>query len=198
MVQNEDYETAAQKLVNEGFSRTVPDRKPNAAVLARDPDPKALIAKINAGFGTLDKATQNFEYPGSKKRLVLVPNSFAQLPIETSGSKLQSSKYDTFENVFFPLEAALIESFARCAVRETGSAMTLWQSTLRGWISTSLTYLDIEDDILDACQQKEAVEWYSSNYGRDYHTQNGPTDYRVSKLIGSGKYVSVDSRGRAL
>ena len=192
MVRNQDYETATQKLIDAGFSRTVPDRKPNAAVLARDPDPKALIAKINAQFATLDKATQNFEYPNSKQRLVLVPNSFAQLPIETIGSKSQSSKYDAFENVFFPLEAALIESFARCAA---GSGMNQWQATLRGWIGTSLTYLEIDDDILDECQKKEAVDWYSSNFGRKHHAQNGFTDYRVSKRVGSGKHVPVDSRG---
>ena len=97
--------------------------------------------------------------------------------------------------MFFPLEAAFIESFAGCAA---SCEVNQWTAMLISWITTSITYLDTEDDILDGYQQKEAVEWYSSQLGRDFHAQNGPYDLRVSKRIGSGREPLLDSRGRPL
>lgn len=56
-------------------------------------------------------------------------------------------------------------------------------------------YLEVDNDILDRCPDKQAVEWYSYNFGRIHEANFDPIDRRVSKRLGSGKEVPIDMRG---
>lgn len=55
-------------------------------------------------------------------------------------------------------------------------------------------YLEVNNDILDHCPNKQAVEWYSTKFGRIREAKFGPMDRRVSKRLGSGKEMPVDMR----
>lgn len=63
---------------------------------------------------------------------------------------------------------------------------------------TMIRYLDIENDILDDCMDTRAVEWFSEHFGRAHDAKFGPKDLRISKRVGSGRELPIDSRGRPI
>jgi hypothetical protein len=56
-------------------------------------------------------------------------------------------------------------------------------------------YLDVNNDILDLCENHRAVEWESVHFGRVREARYGPWDRRITKRLGSGKEMPVDMRG---
>lgn len=56
-------------------------------------------------------------------------------------------------------------------------------------------YLDVNHNILDMCEDEQAVEWFSAHFGRKREAVSGPMDRRITKRLGSGKEMSVDMRG---
>lgn len=155
------------------------------------------MERIMAGYTTLDRATSTFNYPDREEQLVLVPNSFAKLPLESVHLEVGLPKEsDVYGNIFYPSERALVESFVRCALLEKDPDASTWGLSLGASIATMIQYLDIENDILDGCEDARAVEWYSDNFGRNREAIYGPFDFRVTKRLRPGKEMPVDSRGR--
>lgn len=70
------------------------------------------------------------------------------------------------------------------------------QDLLRG--ASLMTYLEVDNGILDHCQDEQAVEQYSHNFGRIHETNLGPIDRRVSKRLSSGKEMPIDMRGNCI
>ena len=56
-------------------------------------------------------------------------------------------------------------------------------------------YLDVNNDILDMCEDERTVEWFSVHFGRKHEVISGPIDRRVTKRLGSGKEMPIDRRG---
>ncbi|KAI9668754.1 MAG: hypothetical protein M1831_000823 [Alyxoria varia] len=213
VVQDEAYSDAIQKLVASGFERTDFDRKPPAEVLERLPDPERTVSKLNEGYKNLDRSSTTFKYPsrlsGPQEQVVLIPNSFAHLPVwpfkstlnpETSQAAFAESHYNIYGNLAYPLEQALTESFVKAAVDEgtDTSDISHWGELLRSWISMMVGYLEVENNVLDGCDDTRAVEWFSVNFGRKREAIHGPFDRRVSKRLGSGKEPPVDMRGHPI
>ena len=173
------------------------------------PDPQGLIAEINEGYKSLDLSSTTFSYPTScsdtESQLFLIPNSFAHLPIKpidstssATGTRptLLTSHYNVYQNLFYPLEPALVESLVKAAIdEEKNTDISTWGETLKAWIAMMAGYLDVNNDILDMCEDVDAVEWFSFHFGRKYEAVSGPLDRRISKRLGSGREMSVDMRG---
>jgi hypothetical protein len=210
VVRDEDYQAAIRKLLDSQFVSTVPNRNLRPEVMEHLLDPQAVLAEINKGYRRLDQSSTTFDHPSHcserKEQVVLIPNSFAHLPLAPASSTLDASgprptfptsHYDAYGNLFYPLEEALTESFVKAAIDdEKDTNISLWGESLRSWISMMVGYLDVNNDILDACEDKQAVEWFSTHFGRAREAVYGPMDYRVTKRLGSGKEMPVDMRGR--
>ena len=209
VVQDEDYKAAIRKLLDSQFISTAPNRNPPPEVMERLPDPQAVLAKINKGYGRLDLSSTTFNYPRHyserKEQVFLIPNSFAHLPLGLTDStssagglrqNFPTSHYDGYSNLFYPLERALIESFVKAAVEdEKNTGFSTWGQLLRSWISMMIGYLDVDNDVLDICEDKQAVEWFSTHFGRKREAVSGTIDRRITKRLGSGKEMPVDMRG---
>ena len=61
-----------------------------------------------------------------------------------------------------------------------------------------VSYVEVNNDILDDCVDEQAVERYSTHFGRTHEAKHGPWDLRVSKRLCSGKELPVDMRGNPL
>lgn len=179
---------------------TVPDRCPPIEVMEPLPDPQGVLEAINDGYKDLDQFSTTFNYPLSspekREQVILIPNSLARLPLEPAYS---TNQYDKYNNILYPLEWALIESFVKVALNdEKENDITLWGEALRSWIAMTVGYLDIGNNILDACEDQPAVEWFSAQFGRGHEATFGPFDRRITKRLGSGKEMPVDMRGHSL
>ncbi len=166
-----------------------------------------MLAEINAGWRSLDSSSTTFHYPSrfslEDTELVLVLNSFAHLPmtpIDSTSSAtgprpiLPTNHYDVYENLFYPLEQALVESFVKAALDEEKDNILHWELTLKAWIAMMGGYLEVNNDVLDMCEDEQAVEWFSVHFGRKHEAAHGPWDRRVTKRLGSGKEMPVDMR----
>ncbi|KAJ5173531.1 uncharacterized protein N7500_001462 [Penicillium coprophilum] len=95
--------------------------------------------------------------------------------------------------------AALVESFVKAIIEEEiDTSFSEWGESLRSWVSLMIGYLEVNNDILDICPDKQVVDWYSHNFGRIYEANFGPIDRRISKRLGSGKEMPIDMRGNPL
>ncbi|KAJ5542194.1 hypothetical protein N7461_008197 [Penicillium sp. DV-2018c] len=211
VVRDVDCALASQKLIDAGFTPTTPDRRPAPEIREKLPNQQEVLEQVNRGYDRLDQSTTMFSFPtGHPERglkLVLIPNSFARLPIGDMMSDLNpgtptiaAEQYDIYDNLFHPLEPALTESFVKAAVddHDKKCQVSAWGQSLRAWISMMVGYVEVNNDILDNCADERAVEWYSVNFGRIREEKFGPFDRRVSKRLGSGKEMSVDTRGQPL
>ncbi|KAJ5958268.1 uncharacterized protein N7479_005418 [Penicillium vulpinum] len=206
VVRDEHHQTAIQKLTDSGFTQAPPDRRPAPEILESLPDPQAVLDEINKGYERLDRYCTSFQFPPhlpfSGDQIFLIPNSFAQLPLEyvdmtsnQSNQKAQLKQYEVYGNLFYPLEAALIESFVKGVIHDIEEVgFSSWELLLNAWISMMRGYLEVNNDILDDCADERAVEWYSTHFGRIREEQYGEWDLRVSNLLGSGKDMPVDMR----
>ena len=142
VVRDEDYQAAIQKLLESHFVSTVPHRNPPPEVMERLSDPQAVVAEINKGYRRLDLSSTTFNYPsrysGRTEQVVLIPNSFAHLPLEPVDSTssvinrrqiFPTNHYDVYGNLFYPLEQALVESLVKAAVDDDKDGdITSWES----------------------------------------------------------------------
>lgn len=89
-----------------------------------------------------------------------------------------------------------MESFVKAAIdEEIDTGFSAWGKLLRSWVSLMIGYLEVDNDILDHCPDKQVVEWYSSNFGQIHEANFGSIDWCVSKRLGSGKEMLIDMRG---
>ena len=211
VVRDEDHSAAIQKLEDSGFIQTLPDRRPAPEIMESLPNPQAALDDINEGYKRLDRYYASFQLPDydldfSGSQIFLIPNSFAHLPLDgiimtsdLTNAKLLTGKYEVYGNLYFPLEAVLVESFVKAAVDENDEVgLSSWEGLLRSWISLMSGYLEVNNDILDNSVGERVVEWYSTNFGRIRETRFGPIDRRVTKRLGSRKEMPVDMRGNSI
>ncbi|KAE8352271.1 hypothetical protein BDV28DRAFT_158026 [Aspergillus coremiiformis] len=171
VVQDEDYTAAIERLEKAGFHRSVPNRAPPPEIMEDHPNPQQMLEEINAHYKRLDRSCAVFDYPDG----------------------------DPAEKGLQPLEQTLVESFVKAAIdEETETGFSAWGESLRSWVSLMTGYLDDDNDVLDHCPDKQAVEWYSHNFGRIHEANFGPIDRRVSKRLGSGKEMPIDMRGNPI
>ncbi|KAJ6036186.1 hypothetical protein N7540_000465 [Penicillium herquei] len=209
VVDDKDYEPACQKLKDSGFRVTVPDRRPPPEVFDSLPDPQVALERANEAYKRVDLSTTLFDYPidhelDGRLQVNIVPNSFAHLPIPQSNGDSEQDlsnlleNYNAYDNIFHPLEAALVESFAKSAIDDENHGGLKWAHSLSTWVAMMVGYLEVNNEILDACSDEQAVEWFSVKFGRKHEEEFGPWDRRVSKRLGTGKEISVDMRGNDL
>jgi len=53
---------------------------------------------------------------------------------------------------------------------------SLWEESLRAWIAHMVGYLEVNNDAVDECPDKEVVEWFSHHFGRKHELKFGPLD----------------------
>ncbi|KAJ5558948.1 hypothetical protein N7461_002920 [Penicillium sp. DV-2018c] len=213
VVRDDDYTDAIKKLEKAGFDRTVPNRAPHPQILEELPNPQQVLDDINAGYKRLDRSCAVFNYPQGDPaekslQLYLIPNSYAHVlrddtpdPSTRIGDTAQTTpgRFQSYGSLHYPLEQALVESFVKVAIEEeTETGFSAWGETLRSWVSMMTGYLEVDNDVLDMCPDKRAVDWYSHNFGRIREANFGPFDRRITKRLGSGKEMPVDMRGNLL
>ncbi|KAJ8061414.1 hypothetical protein OCU04_009235 [Sclerotinia nivalis] len=211
VVRDDDYTAAIEKLERAGFDRSIPNRAPAPEIMEDHPNPQQMLEEINAGYKRLDQSCAVFDYPycdPAEKGLqvYLFPNSFAHIfqennprpSTETRGTA-PAKRFNTYGDLQYPLEQALVESFVKAAIdEETETGFSAWGGTLRSWLSLMTGYLEVDNDALDHCPDKLAVEWYSHNFGRVREAKFGPFDRRISKRLGSGREMPIDMRGNPI
>jgi hypothetical protein len=101
-----------------------------------------------------------------------------------------------YKNLFYPVEQALVENLVKAALEEEkNNDISPWAELLRAWIAMMGGYLEVNNDVLDMCEDEQAIEWFSVHFGRKHEVAYGPWDRRITKRLGSGKEMSVDMRG---
>jgi hypothetical protein len=204
VVSDEHYQPSIRKLAQAKFHQALPTRGPPPELAAMMPHIKKVREEINAGYRNLDQSTTWFDYPAiydCTDQVVLAPSSYAHLSVSTitpitSAGSLTDHGYDVYGNLFYPLERTLLESFIKVILREGDDiVISLWVNSLRACIAHMVGYLEVNNDAVDECPDKEVVEWYSHNFGRKRELRLGPWDRRISKRIGSGREMPVDMRG---
>lgn len=211
VVRDDDYSDAIERLESGGFHRSVPDRSPPPEIMGSHPNPQQMLEEINAGYKRLDRFCAVFNYPHGDPaekdlQVYVIPGSFAHLPPEDCSrftkevrDTTSAEGFEIYGNLHYPLEGALVESFVKAGIdEEKDTSFSAWDESLRSWISLMVGYLEVDNDILDNCQDKRAVEWYSCNFGRIHEANFGPINRCVSKRLGSGKEMPVDMRGNPI
>ncbi|RAH49730.1 uncharacterized protein BO95DRAFT_459696 [Aspergillus brunneoviolaceus CBS 621.78] len=153
VVQDADYPTAQSRLAKDGFTRSVPNRNPHPAIIARHPNPQQMLAEINAYYHRVDRSCAVFDYPDDDPKdkdmqLYLFPNSFAQVfdgwqwqeaPRDETGATVAAAaaqRYESYGNLHYALERALVESVVRAAVEEeSATGFSAWGKDLRYWVA---------------------------------------------------------------
>lgn len=208
VVHDNDFTAAVEKLESAGFSRSAPDRRPPPEIMENHPNPEQMMEEINAGYKCLDQSCAVFNYPPGDPadigvQMYLCPSFFARLSLEgiarQSTDTATPTQFESYGNLWYPLEQALVESFVKAVIdeeKETG--FSAWAASLTSWVSLMVGYLEVENDALDYCLDEQAVDWYSKNFGRIHESKFGPMDRRISKRLGSGKELPIDMRGNPI
>ncbi|EFR04897.1 hypothetical protein MGYG_07899 [Nannizzia gypsea CBS 118893] len=180
VLQDHDYTSAIQKLENTGFTRSVLNRNLAPEIIEDHPTPQQMLEEINAGYKRVDRLCAVFDYPCGD-------------PAEKGLQRYsQNKQYDTYSNLHYPLEPILVESFVKAAIdEETDAGFSAWGELLKCWVSMITAYLEVDNNILDYCLDKQAVGWYSVRFGRIHEAKFGPMDRRISKRLGSGKELPM-------
>ncbi|KAJ5585915.1 hypothetical protein N7450_005702 [Penicillium hetheringtonii] len=205
VVQDDDYADAIEKLENAGFVRSFPICGPAPEIMESLPNKEQVLEEVNAGYQRFDRFCAVFDYPQNDSaekfmQVYLFRNSFAHIfPTDTSSFSNRSENtvstihFQDYGNLYYPLEPMLVESFVKAAIDEETDigfseiGFSAWDEELISYISMMAGYLEVENDIFDLCPDKQAVDWYSCNFGRIRETKFGPLDHRISKRLGSGK-----------
>jgi hypothetical protein len=207
VVSDKHYESSIQKLILAKFHKTLPARGPPPEIAETVPDMKELLEDLEAGYRNLDQSTTCFNYPvhyNSETQLILIPSSYVHLSVSTvtptaSARTSTTHEYDAYGNLFYPLERTLLESFIRVILKDgDGTTISIWEESLRAWIAQMRGYLEVNNDAVDECPDKEVVEWFSHHFGRKHELKFGPWDLRVSKRLGSGREMPVNMRGQPI
>src|SRR5699024_5101261 len=105
---------------------------------------------------------------------------------DPSSQGAQPQQYEVHGNVAYPLEAALVESFVKAIIDGIeGAEYSTWWSLLNAWIGMIVSYLEVNNDILDECADEQAKEWYSTHFDRIREAKYGPWDLLDSKRLSS-------------
>ena len=210
VVSDSDYEPSIEKLSIAGFRATLPRRDPSPELLEMLPDPAKMLRELHAQYARLDRATTTFDYPPHYNRaslqLVLIPASYAHLSaspalkaVAAGPAPSLTGAYNVHENVHYPLERVLLESFIRVLLDERDETrLNRWVGTLKVWISHMYGYLDLENDAVDDCPDDAVRDWFSQNWGRGHEARFGPMDRRVTKRLGSAIEMPCDMRGHPI
>jgi hypothetical protein len=206
VVHDDDYTAAIEKLKSAGLIPSFPNRTPPPEIMEDHPNPQQMLEEINSGYKRLDRSCAVFNYPHGDQaekgmQVYLFPNSFTHIPRPSNEVRYTATvkHFDTYGNLHYPLEQALVESFVKAAIdEEKDTGFSAWGEALRSWVSLMTGYLEVDNDILDHCLDKQAVEWYSTNFGRIREAKFGPIDRRISKRLGSGKELPIDMRGNPI
>ncbi|RAK79167.1 uncharacterized protein BO72DRAFT_506226 [Aspergillus fijiensis CBS 313.89] len=160
VVQDADYPIAQSRLAKAGFTRSVPNRNPHPAIIASHPSPQQMLTQINAGYHRVDRSCAVFDYPNDDPKdkdmqlyLYLFPNSLAHVfdgwrwqeaPRHETGATVAAAaqRYESYGNLHYALERALVESVVRAAVEEeSATGFSAWGEDLRccvammnGWV----------------------------------------------------------------
>jgi hypothetical protein len=204
VVSDEHYQSSIQKLIQAKFHKALPARGPPPEVAAIVPSMERVREELDAGYRGLDQSTTWFDYPAHyncSTQLVLIPSSYAHLSVftttpSTSARTSTAHEYDVYENLFYPLERTLLESFIKVILRDDGTTIGLWKSMLRAWIAHMVGYLEVNNDAVDESPDEEVVEWFSHHFGRKHEAKFGPWDRRITKRLGSGREMRCDMRGQ--
>lgn len=174
------------------------------------PNPQQVLEEINAGYKRLDRSCAVFDYPkgdpaGKASQVYVIPNAFAHIfqdmPRSSTriGDIVPTKNFQSYGSLYYPLEQTLVESFVKAAIdEETDASFSAWGESLRSWVSLMRGYLEVDNDVLNVCLDKQAADWYSHNFGRIREANFGPTDRHISKRLGSGKEMPIDMRGSPL
>lgn len=170
-MQDNDYTAATEKLESAGFARSSPNRAPPPEVMEDHPNPQQMLEEINAGYQRLDRSYAVFDYPRGDPaekglQVYLFPNSFTHLSLEDiprPSTEIRdpatTKQFDTYGNLHYPLEQALVESFIKAAIdEETDAGFSAWGQSLRSWVSLMTGYLEVDNDVLDHCLDNQTVE----------------------------------------
>ncbi|PYI18064.1 hypothetical protein BO99DRAFT_461561 [Aspergillus violaceofuscus CBS 115571] len=219
VVQDADYPAAQSLLAQAGFQRSVPNRNPHPVITARHPNPQQMLAEINAGYQRLDRSCAVSDYPDDDPaeqgmQGYLFPNSFAhafdcqiapenetRAPEAAAAAAAAAPRYESYGNLHYALERALVESLVRAAVEEeseTEAGFSRWGLSRRSCVAMMHGYLEVDNDALDDCADARVVDWYSRHFGRIREARFGPIDRRISKRLGSGREMPVDMRGNPI
>jgi len=198
VVSDEHYQPSIRKLVQAKFHKALPTRGPPPELEAMVPHIKEAREELNVGYRNLDQSTTWFNYPAPYNctdQVVLMPSSYTHLSASTFRT-LTIYEYDVYGNLFYPLERTLLESFIKVILRDgDGTTTSLWGNSLTASIAHMVGYLEVNNDAVDECPDKEVVEWFSHHFGRKHELKFGPLDRRISKRFGSGREMPVDMRG---
>lgn len=202
---------AIERLENAGFNRSSPSRALPPKVMEDHQNPQQVLEDINAGYKRLDRFCAVLDYPlgdptEKTMQVYIIPNSFAHIFQEDvpccstgKGDTAPTTRFHIYGSLYYLLEQALVESFVKAAIdEEIDGGLSAWSESLRSWISPMMGYLEVNNDILDLCPDKQAVEWYSRNFGRIHEANFGPINRQISKRLGSGKEMPIDMRGSPL
>ncbi|PYI26881.1 hypothetical protein BP00DRAFT_419308 [Aspergillus indologenus CBS 114.80] len=221
VVQDADYPAAQSLLAKAGFQRSVPNRNPHPVITARHPNPEQMLAEINAGYQRLDRSCAVFDYPDADPaeqgmQVYLFPNAFAHAfdgrnapqnetrapEAAAAAAAAAAPRYESYGNLHYALERALVESFVRAAVEEESETeaggFSKWGLSLQSCVAMMNGYLEVDNDALDDCADARVVDWYSRHFGRIREARFGPIDRRISKRLGSGREMPVDMRGNPI
>ncbi|KAJ5109936.1 hypothetical protein N7532_002581 [Penicillium argentinense] len=190
VVQDDDLKSAIEKLTSAGFKPSSVDRSPSPEVMAQLSNPQKVLDEINAEWKRFDQSCAIFDYPQDDQtekeqelQVILLRASFARISTgDASGSsdKKAMKRFETSGNIHYPLEPALVESFVKAAIdEEKGNGFTECFRAITCWIEMMNEYLEVNNDILDDCQDEQAVAWFSRNFGRIHEAKHGPTDRRI-------------------
>jgi hypothetical protein len=80
-----------------------------------------------------------------------------------SAETLTAHEYDGYDNLFYPLEHTLLESFIKVILRDGDGSHR--EESLRAWITLMVDYLEMNNNAVDECPHKEVVEWFSHHFG---------------------------------
>lgn len=128
-VVRDQHQTAIQILKNWGFTQAPPDRRGAPEIMESFPDPQAVLDEVNKRYERLGHYCTLFQFsphlPFSRSQIFLMPNYFAHLSLVNLGmtsdpasQKAQPKQYDMYGNLFYPLEAALVESFSKAVIHD--------------------------------------------------------------------------------
>jgi len=192
----EDFEESMKLLDDAGFQHTpwsyaTVDPK----ILDTDPITQRLHASGIRGYQRLDAHSVRYQFPPSlncEEKVVLLQSSYVHLSPPTDSALSSSthtlpaspstSHFYVNENLYYPDEAVLLESFIKVILedKDTGYLKT-WQTLLKAWaISYVYGELDVDDDALEVCEDADVKSWFNKAIKRD----QGGLDRTVTKRKG--------------
>lgn len=144
VVRDDNFSDAIERLESAGFRRSVSNRAPPPEIMENHPNPQQMLEEVNAGCKRLDNSCVTLDYPHGDPaeeglQVYVFPDSFAHLFQEDGPrsstpirNKAPTKQFQTYGNLHYPLEPALVESFVKAAIdEETDTGFSAWGESLR-------------------------------------------------------------------